>query len=95
MNAHAQRVANGHRLDTWAGAGESTGSSERSGRVEGKVVLVTETGRGTAEQIACPLVAEGFRVVASDVLDDLAKKVVGELGGNALFVPLDVDSEPD
>jgi 3alpha(or 20beta)-hydroxysteroid dehydrogenase len=71
------------------------GSSERSGRVEGKVVLVTGAARGTGEQTARLLVAEGARVVASDVRDDLAKKVVGELGENALFVHLDVSSEAD
>jgi 3alpha(or 20beta)-hydroxysteroid dehydrogenase len=61
------------------------GPSERSGRVEGKVVLVTGAARGTGEQTARLLVAEGARVVASDVRGDLAKKVVGELGENAVF----------
>lgn len=71
------------------------GSGERSGRVEGKVVLVTGAARGTGEQTARLLVAEGAQVVASDVRDDLAKKVVGELGENARFVHLDVSSEAD
>ena len=59
------------------------GSSERSGRVEGKVVLVTGAARGTGEQTARLLVAEGARVVAADILDDLAKEVVEDLGENA------------
>jgi len=71
------------------------GSSERSGRVEGKVVLVTGAARGTGEQTARLLVAEGARVVAADIRDELAKKVVGELGENAFFVHLDVSSEAD
>ena len=71
------------------------GSSERSGRVEGKVVLVTGAARGTGEQTARLLVAEGARVVAADVRDDLAKEVAGELGENAFFVHLDVSSEAD
>jgi 3alpha(or 20beta)-hydroxysteroid dehydrogenase len=71
------------------------GSSERSGRVEGKVVLVTGAARGTGEQTARLLVAEGARVVLTDVRDDLAKEVAGELGENALFVHLDVSSEAD
>jgi 3alpha(or 20beta)-hydroxysteroid dehydrogenase len=71
------------------------GSSERAGRVEGKVVLVTGAARGTGEQTARLLVAEGARVVAADVLDDLAKEVVGDLGENAFFVHLDVSSEAD
>jgi len=71
------------------------GSSARGGRVEGKVVLVTGAARGTGEQTVRLLVAEGARVVASDVRDDLARKVVGELGENALFVHLDVSSEAD
>jgi 3alpha(or 20beta)-hydroxysteroid dehydrogenase len=70
-------------------------SSLRSGRVEDKVVLVTGAARGTGEQTARLLVSEGARVVASDVRDDLAEKLVGELGENALFVHLDVSSEAD
>jgi 3alpha(or 20beta)-hydroxysteroid dehydrogenase len=71
------------------------GSSERRGRVEGKVVLVTGAARGTGEQTARLLVAEGAQVIAADVRDDLGRKVVGELGENAFFLHLDVSSETE
>jgi 3alpha(or 20beta)-hydroxysteroid dehydrogenase len=65
----------------------------RSGRVEGKVALVTGAARGTGEQTARLLVAEGARVVVADVLEEPGRAVVAELGASAHFVKLDVGSE--
>jgi 3alpha(or 20beta)-hydroxysteroid dehydrogenase len=68
-------------------------SSERPGRVEGKVVLVTGAARGTGEQTARILVDEGAKVVIGDLRDELGQKVANELGDSALYLHLDVTSE--
>jgi 3alpha(or 20beta)-hydroxysteroid dehydrogenase len=63
------------------------------GRVEGKVAIVTGAARGTGEQTARLLVAEGAKVVVADVQDDLGEPVAKELGDAGLFLHLDVSSE--
>lgn len=68
-------------------------SSERPGRTEGKVVLITGSSRGTGEQTARILVDEGAKVILADVQDELGEKVAADLGENALYVHLDVTSE--
>jgi len=67
--------------------------AERSGRVEGKVALVTGASRGTGEQTARLMVEEGARVVVADILDEPGRAVVADLGDAAHFVHLDVGSE--
>lgn len=67
--------------------------SERAGRVEGKVVLVTGGARGTGEQTARILVEEGARVVVGDIAEDRGESVAKDLGAAAAFVHLDVSSE--
>jgi len=69
------------------------GSSERAGRVEGKVILVTGAARGTGEQTARILVDEGARVVIADVQDELGQQVAADLGESAHYLRLDVTSE--
>ncbi|GLB63589.1 3-alpha-hydroxysteroid dehydrogenase [Dietzia sp. NCCP-2495] len=64
------------------------------GRVEGKVAIVTGAARGMGEADARRLVAEGARVVLTDVLDDQGEAVAAELGENARYRRLDVTS-PD
>jgi len=68
---------------------------ERAGRVEGKVAIVTGAARGTGEQTARLLVAEGARVVVADVQDERGEQVAKDLGDAARFVHLDVSSESD
>jgi 3alpha(or 20beta)-hydroxysteroid dehydrogenase len=67
--------------------------SERRGRVEGKVALVTGGARGTGEQTARLLVEEGAHVVIGDVTEDAGEAVAKELGDAAVFGLLDVGSE--
>jgi len=67
--------------------------SERSGRVEGKVALITGAARGTGEQTARLMVDEGARVVVADVLEEPGRAVAADLGEAAHFVRLDVTSE--
>jgi 3alpha(or 20beta)-hydroxysteroid dehydrogenase len=69
------------------------GSSNRAGRCEGKVVLVTGAARGTGEQTARILVDEGAKVVIADVQDELGKQVAEDLGESAIYVHMDVSSE--
>ncbi len=65
------------------------------GRLDGKRAMVTGAARGTGESIARRFVAEGARVLCVDVLDDLARTVVKDLGSAASFLHLDVTSESD
>jgi len=65
------------------------------GRVEGKVAIVTGAARGTGEATARLLAREGARVVIADILEEPARLVAKEIGGAAVFEPLDVTSERD
>lgn len=66
----------------------------RAGRVEGKVALVTGGARGMGASHAQALVAEGARVLITDVLDDEGNAVAEKLRESADFVHLDV-ADPD
>ena len=62
-------------------------------RVAGKVALVSGGSRGLGEAQAKLLAAEGAKVAIGDLLEDEGKKVeaeINELGGEALFMRLDV-----
>lgn len=63
------------------------------GRIQGKVAIVTGAARGMGEAHARRLVAEGARVVLTDVLDDQGHAVAGELGEDAIFLHQDVSDE--
>ena len=65
-------------------------------RLEGKVALITGGARGQGAAEARLFSQEGAKVVIGDVLDDEGAQLaaeIGELGGDALFVHLDVTSE--
>jgi 3alpha(or 20beta)-hydroxysteroid dehydrogenase len=65
------------------------------GMLDGKVAIVTGAARGTGEATARLFVAEGAKVVLSDIRDDLGEGVARELGDAACYVHLDVTSETD
>jgi 3alpha(or 20beta)-hydroxysteroid dehydrogenase len=67
----------------------------RSGRLEGKVAIVTGGSRGTGEQIVRAFVAEGAKVAILDVRDDQGKVLADGLGEDAVFVRCDVTSPAD
>jgi 3alpha(or 20beta)-hydroxysteroid dehydrogenase len=61
----------------------------------GKVAIVTGAARGTGEEIARLFVAEGARVVVSDILDERGQKLASELGAQAIYQHLDVRREAE
>ncbi|MBW2497191.1 MAG: SDR family NAD(P)-dependent oxidoreductase, partial [Deltaproteobacteria bacterium] len=63
------------------------------GRVDGRVAIVTGAARGTGEQTARLLAAEGAQVVIADVLEPEGKAVAGDIGAAARFERLDVTDE--
>jgi 3alpha(or 20beta)-hydroxysteroid dehydrogenase len=60
------------------------------GRVDEKVVLISGGARGMGAAHARMLVAEGAKVVISDILDDEGNALADELGDAARYVHLDV-----
>ena len=69
-----------------------------SGRLQGKVALITGSANGIGRQTALRFVAEGARVVVADVDDEAGQEVVSrleELGGQALYVHADVSRDAD
>jgi 3alpha(or 20beta)-hydroxysteroid dehydrogenase len=61
--------------------------------LEGKVAIVTGAARGQGEAEARLFVAEGARVLLTDVLAEPGAKLAAELGPNAHFARQDVSSE--
>ncbi|WP_246076296.1 glucose 1-dehydrogenase [Amycolatopsis cihanbeyliensis] len=74
---------------------KQTLSSEPSGRLAGKVALITGAARGQGAAAARRFVAEGARVVLADVTDDEGKQLADELGPAAAYQHLDVGAEDD
>jgi 3alpha(or 20beta)-hydroxysteroid dehydrogenase len=64
-------------------------------RLDGKVVLITGAARGQGAAAVRACVAEGARVYAADVRDDLGKALADEMGDAVEYVHLDVSSEQD
>ena len=67
-------------------------------RLEGKVALISGAANGMGADEARLFATEGARVVIGDILEDQGKKIkaeIEELGGQALFVRLDVTVEAD
>lgn len=61
-----------------------------SGRLHGKVALVTGGARGLGESFCRAMAAEGAKVVVADVLDADGRRVAADLGESAIYVHLDV-----
>jgi 3alpha(or 20beta)-hydroxysteroid dehydrogenase len=60
-----------------------------------KVVVITGAARGMGASHARGFVAQGDKVVITDLLDEEGQKLAAELGSNAHFVHHDVASESD
>ncbi|MDZ3991711.1 SDR family oxidoreductase [Pseudomonas sp. Teo4] len=69
--------------------------SERNGRVQGKVALVTGGAKGIGRASARLLVAEGAQVLISDIDSQAGEALADELGAAARFIHHDAGSEAD
>ena len=68
------------------------------GKLDGKVALISGGARGQGAAEAQTFAREGAKVVFGDIRDDEGKKVESDIraaGGDAIYVHLDVTSEPD
>ena len=68
------------------------------GKLDGKVALISGGARGQGAAEARLFAEEGAKVVLGDILDEQGQQVeaeINELGGDALYVHLDVTSEAD
>ncbi|GHB43681.1 3-alpha-hydroxysteroid dehydrogenase [Streptomyces cirratus] len=73
---------------------KSTGTN--TGKLEGRVVLITGAARGQGEQEARLFAAEGAKVLLGDVLDEQGAAVAKEIGDDrARYVRMDVSREED
>ena len=64
-------------------------------RLEGKIAIVTGAARGMGAEHCRRFIAEGARVVLTDVNEEDGQRLEAELGTDALFVRHDVGSEAD
>jgi 3alpha(or 20beta)-hydroxysteroid dehydrogenase len=69
--------------------------NESTGRVEGKVAIVTGGSRGMGAAHVRTLVAEGARVVIADVLDEPGAALAAELPEATRYIHLDVTDEAE
>lgn len=66
-----------------------------SGRLAGKVALISGAARGMGASHAREMVAHGAKVVCGDILDIEGEQVVKDLGADARYVHLDVTRTED
>lgn len=64
-----------------------------TGKLEGRIAVVTGGSRGQGEATARLFAAEGARVVVADVLEADGQAVADSIGPSAMFVKLDVSDE--
>lgn len=67
--------------------------STRTGRLAGKVAVITGAASGIGEGTARRFVEEGARVVLADLQDDKGRALCSELGDDTRFVRCDVTDE--
>lgn len=66
-----------------------------TGRLEGKVAVVTGAGSGFGEGIAKRFAEEGAKVIVADLNGDAASRVAQEIGSSAVAITADVTKKED
>ncbi|NKF20947.1 SDR family oxidoreductase [Solimonas marina] len=66
-----------------------------TGRVSGKVAIITGAASGVGKEDALLLAREGARVVLTDINEDDGRALAAQIGDAALFVRHDISSEDD
>jgi len=66
-----------------------------TGRIDGKVALISGGARGQGAAAARAFTREGAKVVIGDILDEDGKQLADEIGESAVYVHLDVTREDD
>jgi 3-oxoacyl-[acyl-carrier protein] reductase len=59
-------------------------------RLAGKRAVITGAGSGFGEGIARKFAAEGATVAIAEINEEAGRRVAGEIGGSAIFTPVDV-----
>ena len=65
------------------------------GKLQDKVVVITGGAQGMGELHAKKAIAEGAKVVITDINDELGQKTANSLGDDVLFIKHDVSKETD
>ncbi len=66
-----------------------------TGKLQGKIAIITGAAQGMGAEHARVFVAEGARVVLTDLQEQAGQALAAELGANALFVRHDVSKAQD
>lgn len=67
----------------------------KMGKLQAKVVVITGGAQGMGELHAKKAIAEGAKVVITDINDELGQKTANSLGDDVLFIKHDVSKEAD
>ena len=66
-----------------------------TGRLQGRIAIITGAAQGMGAEHARAFIAEGARVVLTDLQEPAGQALAAELGPNALFVRHDVSKAQD